>query len=310
MNRMATCVVDSANLLGECPVWCPRGKLLWWIDVARPCLRNFRPATGDSGSWPLPRPAGAIALREGGGLLIAFRRGFATCEVAGGDLVALRTSEADLGDARFNDGKVDCAGRFWAGTMDRKLARPVGKLYRLDGDGRIDTQDRGFVVGNGMGWSPDNRTMYFTDTDAGCIYRYDFDAAAGRVSGRRSFVQVDAGPSHLDGLAVDGDGCVWTVLFGCSRIDKYSPEGRLVRSLHLPVKQPTACTFGGDDLKTLYVTTARMGMTDAEIAATPGAGGLWAIELDRPGQAESWFRPAPRSASNMTVHGSASPNRL
>jgi sugar lactone lactonase YvrE len=266
---------DARNTLGEGPVWCPQAQALWWIDVSTPSLWRLA-AAGRLDSWPLPKPPGTFALLQDGSVLIAFRSGLARFEL-GAPLRWLDLPALALADDRFNDGKVDRAGRFWIGTMDRALTRPVGRLYRMNGLQRIDEIDAGFPLSNGIAWSPDNRAMYFAETYEQRIYCYDFDVATGQASNRRVLVQLSAG--HPDGLTVDAEGGIWCALFEAGRIDRYRPDGSLDRSLDTPVSRPTSCMFGGQELHTLYVTTARHGLSDAQLAAEPWTGGVIAIDV-------------------------------
>jgi sugar lactone lactonase YvrE len=271
-------VVDCRNVLGEGPVWCPRDQALWWIDISSPSLWRLDSRAGTVGHWPLPKPPGSFALRKHGGLLIAFRNGLATLDSPGGELRWLEVAGLDLGDERFNDGKVDRAGRFWTGTLDRRLASPIGQLYRVGPGFRVAAVDRGFTIANGIGWSPDDRTMYFTDTPARRIYRYDFDPAAGRVANRRVFAEVAAGHGGPDGMTVDVEGHVWSAQFDRWCLNRYAPDGALERSVRLPVQRPTSCMFGGPELATLYVTSARMDLDGEALTGQPHAGGVFALE--------------------------------
>jgi sugar lactone lactonase YvrE len=273
----ATCVVDCKNVLGESPIWCRRERVLWWIDVSNPGLWRFDPGSGAVARSPLPKPPGSIARRQGGGFLIAFRSGLATLAEPGGDLAWVDVPGLSLGDERFNDGKVDRAGRFWTGTLDRHLRAAIGQLYCVEPGFRVTAVDRGFTISNGIGWSPDDKTMYFTDTQARRIYRYDFDRAMGRVSNRHIFVEVEGGSGGPDGLTVDADGHVWSAQFDRGCIDRYTPDGRLERRIDLPVRCPTSCTFGGVDLDTLYVTSARIDLGADVLAAQPQSGGVFAL---------------------------------
>jgi L-arabinonolactonase len=274
----AACAVDCKNTLGEGAVWCPHERALWWIDISSPSLWRFDPRTDRVDHWPLPKPPGSFALRKNGGFLFAFRNGLATLDAPGGALEWLEVPGLALGDERFNDGKADRAGRFWSGTLDRRLASPIGQLYRVEPGFRVTAMDRGFTISNGIGWSPDDRTMYFTDTPSRRIYRYDFDPATGGIANRRVFVEVDPGHGGPDGMTVDAAGFVWSAQFDRWCVNRYAPDGRLDRSIRLPVQRPTTCMFGGADLATLYVTSARMDLTDAALAAQPQAGGVFALE--------------------------------
>ncbi len=266
----AECVVDCANELGEGALWCPLEQRLWWIDIQKPMLWRWQPG-GAVQHWPLPKPPGSFALRKDGGFLFAFRSGLATLDKPGAEVKWLPGLEP--GDERFNDGKCDRAGRFWAGTMDRKLGSPIGRLCRVGTDFKVEPMDRGFTISNGIGWSPDDRTMYFTDTPSLRIYRYDFDAGSGTIANRRVFVEVDPGHGGPDGMTVDSQGCVWSAQFDRWCVNRYDPDGKLERSVRLPVQRPTTCMFGGPNLDTLYVTSAAMGLAGQE-----NAGGLFALD--------------------------------
>jgi len=283
----AACVVDCRNVLGEGALWCPVEQRLWWIDIATPTLWSWQSRGGRVEHWPLPKPPGSFALREAGGFLFAFRNGLATLDAPGGELRWLPGQE--LGDERFNDGKTDRAGRFWAGTLDRKLGSAIGRLYRVSPGFEVTAMDRGFTISNGIGWSPDDRTMYFTDTPSRRIYRYDFDAAAGRISNRRVFVEAAPGHGGPDGMTVDAQGFVWSAQFDRWCVNRYAPDGTLERSVRLPVQRPTTCMFGGPDLATLYVTSARMDLSEEALAAQPRAGGVFAIDAGVRGLAEPRF---------------------
>lgn len=276
-TEQAACVVDCRNVLGEGALWCPAEQRLWWIDISNPSFWSWQAHTHKVEHWPLPKPVGSFAQRAGGGFLFAFRSGYATLDAPGGELRWLQPPGLSLGDERFNDGKVDRAGRFWAGTLDRRLSSPIGQLYCLD-KGVVKAVDRGFTISNGIGWSPDNRVMYFTDTPSRRIYRYDFDLAAGTATNRRVFVEVEAGHGGPDGLTVDAEGFVWSAQFDRWCVNRYAPDGRLERSVRLPVQRPTTCMFGGADLSTLYVTSARMGLDEAQLSEQPGAGGVFALQ--------------------------------
>jgi L-arabinonolactonase len=268
----ATCVVDCRNVLGEGALWCPREQRLWWIDISKPSLWSWRLRTGEVEHWGLPKPPGSFALREHGGFLFAFRSGLATLEKPGAELEWLETPE--LGDERFNDGKTDRAGRFWTGTMDRKLGSAIGGLYRIEAGFRVQAMDKNFVtIANGIGWSPDDRTMYFTDTPARRIYRYDYDRASGEATNRCVFVEVERGHGGPDGMTVDAEGFVWSAQFDRWCVNRYAPDGRLDRSIRLPVQRPTTCMFGGADLSTLFVTSASF-----DVEGQAHAGGVFALE--------------------------------
>jgi len=285
----ATCVVDCGNMLGEGALWCPRDQVLWWIDIVSVQLWRFEPVSGRTDHWPLPKRPGSFALRKDGGLLFAFQKGFATLDAPGAEFNWRDVAGLDFGDERFNDGKVDRMGRFWAGTLDRSVSNAIGRLFRLDPDFRVTTMDRGFTVSNGIGWSPDDRVMYFTDTPSRHIYCYDFDAVAGEISNRRVFAEVAPGHGGPDGMTVDAQGYVWSAQFDRWCIHRYAPDGSLDRSIRLPVQRPTTCMFGGPDLATLYVASARFDLPADAHLTQPQAGGVFALDPGVRGLPESRF---------------------
>lgn len=274
------------NMLGEGPLWCAREQALWWIDAHQPSLWRWQPESDRAQSWSLPKPPGCLALLEDGGLLIAFRSRFAVMPRAGAELRWVDVPLTWLGDERFNDGKVDRRGRFWVGTIDRSLSRPIGRLYCMDDLQGFRRVDQGFVLSNGIGWSPDDSTLYFSETHSRSIYRYDFEVGRGQASNRRVFVQLPDGTGGPDGLTVDADGGVWSAHFGRGCIKRYLPDGDLDRTIELPVSCPTSCTFGGPEMRTLFVTTARLGLSEAQLAAEPSAGALIAVDVPETGIVE------------------------
>lgn len=276
--------------LGEGPVWCPRAAVLYWVDSLEPALKRFEPATGKTRSWPMPDLIGSLALREGGGAVVALRRGFHLVDLDTGSVGQLHLPE-EPDDTRFNDGKVDRRGRFWAGTMHfAGLPRqPKGSLYRLDLDHAVTRMATGIRTANGLGWSPDDRLMYYTDTRTNRIDVFDFDIAAGALANRRVFADVPEDTGFPDGLTVDCEGGVWSANWDGGRIVRYDPEGRIERVVAVPVRRPTSINFGGAGLRTLFVTSARDGLDDATLAREPHAGDIFAFEPGMAGIAEPRF---------------------
>lgn len=270
--------VASHDRLGETPLWCERTKRLWWVDIEQPKLQSFDPATGEHDAVPLPGSfAGTQALTKAGTRLLArdltlYLRDPRTDERT--DLVSV---EPGL-DNRLNDGRVDARGRFWVGTMDNGLKAPAGGLYRVDPDGTATKFAHDVVVSNGIAFSSDGKTLYFTDTRRYTSYAYDLDLDDGVVTNRRVFADYSASGDRPDGACVDVDGCLWAAFFAGSRVVRYRPDGRVDRTIALPVTNPTCLAFGGPGLKTLYVTTARKFLSDGQLAAEPLAGSLLAIE--------------------------------
>ena len=271
-------VAQAGDRLGETPLWCDRTCKLWWIDIEQPKLQSFDPSTGAYAATPLPGTyAGTQALAGLGQRLLAKDLTLYLRNAATGERTDLATVEAGV-DNRLNDGRVDSRGRFWVGTMDNGLSRPNGALYRIDPGGSVTRMDEGMIVSNGIAFSPDGRTLYFTDTRRYTSYAYNLDLDDGVVTNRRVFADYASTGDRPDGACVDVDGCLWAAFFAGSRIVRYRPDGRVDRTVALPVTNPTCLCFGGTDLRTLYVTTARKFLSDARLAAEPLAGALLAID--------------------------------
>lgn len=271
------CIADTKCVLGEGPVWDERAQVLYWVDIKAPAIWRLDPATGATQSWPMPHRVGAIALREGGGLVAALKPGFALVDLDANKIDMIAGPEPDAPDNRLNDGACDARGRFWAGSMDDAEKAPTGHLYRLNGDRSIARFEAGFVVTNGIRWSNDNTRMYFVDSAARTIWSYDFDLAKGVPGARRVFVRLSEADGYPDGLCVDAEDHVWGAHWAGARLTRYRPDGTKERTIDIPAPNVTSCCFGGADLDTLYVTTARIGVTDEELAKAPLTGGVFAV---------------------------------
>lgn len=283
-------VVDRADQLGETPLWCERTRKLWWLDIEKPKLQSYDPATGAHDIVALPGTfAGTQALTETGKRLLAEDLTLYTRDLDTGDRRDLVSVDAGS-DNRLNDGRVDARGRFWVGTMDNQLHRPNGSLFRIDPDGRATAIETGVIVSNGIAFSPDGRTLHFTDTRNHVCWVYDLDPDDGVVTNRRVFADHRGSGERPDGACVDVDGCIWMAFFAGGRIVRHRPDGTVDRTIALPVTNPTCLCFGGADLKTLYVTTAAKFLSDEQRAAEPLAGALLAIEGIGQGLPEHRYR--------------------
>jgi L-arabinonolactonase len=278
------CVWAANAILGEGPVWDPAAQCLYWIDIKRPSLYRFEPGKGQTRAWPLPKPVGCITPAADGRFLLADENGFAWLDPGSGALTRIADPEPERPENRFNDGKVDRAGRFWAGTLYEHEVRDTGSLYCLDRDLTVTRWVSGLGCPNGIGWSPDNRTLYFTDSVARTIWAYEYDFATGALGTRRDFAKLDPSEGMPDGLTVDSEGCVWSCVWDGWRVIRYTPDGVIDREIRMPVQRPTSCMFGGASLDTLYVTSASVGLQGA-----PLAGGLFAVQTGVRGLAETPF---------------------
>ena len=265
-------LLDVKTTLGEGPLWDVGQQRLYWIDSFDG--RVFR-ATADGRelrAWDVPHKIGAMALRKDGhGAIVSLQGGFHLLDFRTGEVTLLHDPEPGLATNRINDGKVDKHGRFVAGSMDTLEEGHSGALYSVSTDFQVTTLDSNIVCSNGPCWSPDGRTFYFTDTWSGEIWAYDYDAATGRVSNRRTFATVDtSGGGAADGATVDAEGCVWSALVYAGKLVRYAPDGTVERIIDMPVKKVTSVMFGGPNLDILFVTS----MAKPPLPRFPGDGPL------------------------------------
>lgn len=278
MSVTVEVVAAVGNACGESPVWDPRVRALYWVDVYRPALWRCDGATGEVSSRPLARLVGSIGLRAKGGLIAATSEGFAVLDPGSGSLTAVPQHRPDAPRYRFNDGKCDRAGRFWAGTVDTRDYAPVGELFRIDPDGSTHRCGNDLVTPNGMAFSPDDRTMYLADSRRELVYAYDFDLTTGTVANRRVFASTVGTPARVDGATVDREGNYWCAHVRDWHVACYDPAGDLRRRIRLPVEHPLMCMFGGEDYDVLYVTSGDFLLKEpAARRAQPLAGALFAI---------------------------------
>lgn len=277
-DLVAELVVDCRNLLGEGVLWDAAAGRLLWTDIEGRRLWHLDPATGQSGARDLPDRLGSFAPRATGGLIAAFADGFALYAPATGSRTPIAEIEADIPDTRLNDGRTDRQGRFLAGGYNQVDKRPLAGLYRVDRDLTVTRLFGDIACANSLCFSPDGRTMYFADTAARRIDAYDYDAEAGTPANRRRFCGFEDQPGRPDGSTVDAEGYLWNAQWNGHRVVRYAPDGRIDRIVRVPVLNPTCVAFGGRDLDTLYITTARFHAPAETLAAEPAAGGLFAIQ--------------------------------
>jgi len=266
-----------AATLGEGPVWW-NGRL-WFADIKQQKIHRFDPS-GETQSWAAPSPVGFLAPRANGHFIAGTKAGLYDFDPAGGAFALLCAVEPDLPGNRLNDGAVDAQGRLWFGSMDDDERVATGRLYRLE-NSTLTVMDEGYVITNGPAFSPDGRTLYHTDTLQKIIYA--FDVEAGDVRNKRIFIRIEDGAGYPDGCVVDAQGCLWTGMFAGWAVRRYSPQGALLQTIEFPVANVTKIAFGGDDLKTVYATTASKGLSPTELETQPLAGGLFAFRADVPG---------------------------
>lgn len=292
----ARLVLDARATLGECPRWSGRESRLYWVDIAGRALHRFDPASGRDERWSLPSEPGCFALRRAGGLVLALRDGFHGFDPSTGRLEAIAAAPYDPCEFRFNDGRCDAAGRFWAGAMYEPRTDARASMYCLE-RGTVreawgPAQGLGVKVSNGLAFSADGRTLFQSDTPGHVIWRFDFDGATGRATRRREFARVPAdrgSPAYggrPDGACLDREGFYWSAQYEGGRVLRFTPDGAVDAVLRVPARRPTMIAFGGPDLATLFVTTAREGAGEAELAEFPHAGGLFALATGHAGWPE------------------------
>ncbi|MET3896160.1 sugar lactone lactonase YvrE/DNA-binding IclR family transcriptional regulator [Devosia sp. UYZn731] len=283
------CVIPASTFLGEGPHWSERDKKLYFVDILAPAVYTGDTVKGTYVSMPVPELVGFIIPRTRGGFVTAMHGEIRGIDLPSGSITTISHPEADRPGNRFNDGKCDRRGRLWAGSLAIDTAPDQGRLWRLDPDGRAFEMDRGFHVSNGMGWSPDDKTFYFADTAKQLIYAYDFDIDSGSIANRRVFISVPESEGKPDGLTVDAEGFVWAAHWDGWCVTRYDPDGKVDRVINLPVPRPTSCVFGGPDMQTLFVTTARIRLSAAQLTEAPLSGSVFAIDTGIKGLQDPMF---------------------
>ncbi|HZW14363.1 MAG TPA: SMP-30/gluconolactonase/LRE family protein [Noviherbaspirillum sp.] len=284
------CVWDAHAALGEGPLWSVREQALYWVDILNHRLHRHSPKEGQR-SWQFEQEISALAERANAdGLVITQRHGFATFDPASGQLNPLLQVEADIPGNRFNDGKCDARGRFWAGTMDFDAKQPSGSLYRFSPDLICSRVDTGYIVTNGPAWSADYRTMYHNDSVNGRVYAFDFDPETGDASNKRLFLQFTEEEGSPDGMCTDAEGGLWIAHWGASCLTRHDANGNVLRRVDLPCSQVSSCAFGGPQFTTLFITTASVGLSAEQLEREPLAGGLFALDIDIAGVPANLFR--------------------
>lgn len=279
MNEL-TCIWQTRAQLGEGPLWVAAENAVYWVDIIGKQVHRLKLDGGERRTWTFKQSVTSLAVRQSGGFVATVRHGFAAIDFAAEAVEPIALPEAHLTGNRFNDGKVDGNGRFWAGSMDDAGQQPTGSLYRLDPDQSLHTMDSPYIISNGPAFSADGQTMYHTDSIKRTIFAFTL-RTDGSIGEKRPFIQL-TNPTEgaPDGMTIDSENCLWLAHYGGARLTRYSPAGQVLQVVPLPVPNVTSCTFGGANLDTLFITTACQQMSPAELEQYPLAGSLFAY---RPG---------------------------
>jgi sugar lactone lactonase YvrE len=274
--------------LGEGPCWNQQEQLLYWVDIYNHRVYQFNPATDTHQFFDVGEVVGCIAPANNHRLIMAQRSRLAFLDTCNGTVTPILNIESNELSTRINDGKCDAAGRFWFGSMCTKGAN--GCLYRYDPDGSLHVLLTGLTISNGLGWSPDESTFYLTDSPLKTIYAFDFDPESGSINNRRAFIDLTAEPFYPDGLTVDREGCVWAAMWDGWCVIRFDSSGKEMMRVQMPVVRPTSCTFGGEDLTTLYITTASVGLSEEEIQNSFYSGDLFSLPTSTSGLSTHHFK--------------------
>ena len=288
MAATPTLALDAQAILGECPRWHPQEQRLYWVDIEARELHRFDPVTGADDARTLPEVCGCFAFCRSGGLLLAIENGFATMSDWDAPLVPFGDAPLEgKPDLRFNDGRTDCAGNFWAGSVNFAKSASDAALYRLNPHGECTEIEGGMLTSNGAAFSADGGRFMHTDTPSHTLRAYD--VVGGELVNMRPFHAFPHGKGRPDGGSFDEAGFYWSALFDGGKLVRLSPDGEIVQEIELPVSRPTMIAFGGADRCTAYVTSARKGLDETVLKREPHAGGIFSFRVDVPGVAEHPF---------------------
>ena len=272
-------VLDSKAELGEGPLWHAPTQRLYWVNIMAGEVHIYDPRANTDRSLSVGQSVGTVVPRRSGGVMLALNHGFASLDLDSGAVSLLQDPEAHLPANRFNDGKCDPAGRFWAGTMLNGASEsdpPHGSLYSLDAGHQVTRRLENVRISNGLAWSLDKRTLYFVDSPDRQVDAFDYDEPSGAISNRRLAVTIDRQYGMPDGMTIDAEGMLWVAGWGGGQVSRWDPAtGKFLETIHVPASQSSACAFGGPNLDELYITSARAGLDAATLASEPHAGGLF-----------------------------------
>jgi sugar lactone lactonase YvrE len=276
-------VFEASNALGEGPVWDGENRQVVWVDIDGKELWRYRPETGMADRTAFDKKIGAAVPARDGSWVLAMQDGFYRLNPATGETALIAATDEPNPANRLNDGKVDRSGRFWAGTISAKWEKD-GSLYLLEEGGRLTRKLTGIVCSNGLAWNEDDSVMYYIDTGDGAVFAFDYRAGDGTIANRRVLIDFAGEEGNPDGMTIDAEGMLWIAHWGGWQVTRWDPRtGRKLASVSVPAKNVTSCTFGGENLDELYITSARNGNDESELAEQPLAGALFRIKTDTRG---------------------------
>jgi sugar lactone lactonase YvrE len=286
----ATVELKWEATLGEGPVWDEAEAKLYWVDILSGTLFQYDPDEKTNPACDIGEHLGAVALREQGGLVMAMQSGFAFFDPKTQKMTKITDPESHLPDNRFNDGKCDPSGRFWAGTLSYNVEQGAGSLYCLDGEHKVDLKLQDLTISNGMAWNKERSKFFFIDTPSRKICAYDYDDTSGEISNPSVVKKLDKSEGYPDGMTIDQEGRLWVALYDGGKVIRIDPaNGETLFEVYLPVPQVTSCTFGGPDFNELYITTGRENMPKEKVEQVPLSGSLFKVELPYKGSPASRF---------------------
>lgn len=292
---MVETVLDFRAVIGESPTWVADERALYWIDVKAPSLHCYYPDDGSTFTWPMTSDIGGFALTADGGAVVALRQGLFRLDLNSGALELLAPPPFDPALFRFNEGGCDSKGRFWIGVMfdplkgSRSTSPQAGRLHSFTFEEGLREEPDAAELHNGMVWSGDGETFFLSHSNSGEIIAFDYDENGGLILNRRVFATVPAELGVPDGAAIDTEGGYWAALHGGGKLRRFHPDGSLDRDIDLPVSQPTMPVFAGEDLATLYLTSASDQMSAEAKAKEPLAGGLLRLDVGSRGVARPFL---------------------
>lgn len=283
-------IVKTDAMLGEGPTWHQVHQMLYWVDIEKKILHAFEPETSHRREWPVPKRLGTVSPASNGKLILGLQGQIAFFDVASGEIESLVAVEPDVQGNRCNDGKCDPIGRFWVGTMQLQCEPAAGSLYCLDTNLQLHKVLSGLTIANGMEWSPDGSYMYFIDSATYCVKRYRCDCEDVSLAEGEIILRFEADGGMPDGMCADSEGMLWIAFWGGGRVGRYNPvTGHHLADVVVPAPHVTSCCFGGRDLTTLYITTARDGLDQKQLAQYPLSGSLFACNADARGRQPGFF---------------------